>query len=197
MEERYHKDECSLENYSDFKFPDRREKRDKEALVYPRPYKTEDCVICHQQVRISMEIDFITHYHVVICIKETSSSSFLVLIKRRIVLFVINRSVCFYFEICSRFYNPLLCFNFLSKHHHKGQQRGGLYPSGLAFTFLCEDHCPVEARGGVRIEQMALRKKYQINEGDLDQIPGRNRTKRKKKRPTPVREGPSGRSAAG
>jgi hypothetical protein len=57
----------------------------------------------------------------------------------------------------------------------QGQQRDGLYPSGLAFTFLCEEHCPVEARGAVRIEQMNLRKKYQITEGDLDQIPGRNR----------------------
>ena len=44
-------------------------------------------------------------------------------------------------------------------------------------------------------EQKILRRKYKINEGDLDQIPGKNR-KRKKKRPAPgVREGPSGRSA--
>lgn len=83
----------------------------------------------------------------------------------------------------------ILCFSI------KGQQRGGLYPSGLSFNFLCEDHCPIEARGVARTDQMNLRKKYQINEGDLDQIPGRNKTKRKKKRPAPVREGPSGRSA--
>lgn len=51
MEDRYQKDECSLENYGDFKFPERKEKRDTEALQYPRPYKSDDCVICHQQVR--------------------------------------------------------------------------------------------------------------------------------------------------
>lgn len=43
---------------------------------------------------------------------------------------------------------------------------------------------------------MLLRKKYKINESDLDQIPGKNR-KRKKKRSTPavVKDGPSSRSA--
>jgi hypothetical protein len=105
---------------------------------------------------------------------------------------------------CSAVFHPLCAWfqglyleTAITDPTFQGQQRGGLYPSGLAFTFLCEEHCPVEARGAVRIEQMALRKKYQIKELDLDQIPGRNRTKRKKKRPTPVREGPSGRSAAG
>jgi hypothetical protein len=44
-------------------------------------------------------------------------------------------------------------------------------------------------------DQKVLRRKYKINEIDLDQIPGKNR-KRKKKRPAPgVRETPSGRSA--
>ena len=43
---------------------------------------------------------------------------------------------------------------------------------------------------------MLLRRKYKINESDLDQIPGKNR-KRKKKRSTPavVKDGPSSRSA--
>jgi hypothetical protein len=44
-------------------------------------------------------------------------------------------------------------------------------------------------------DQKALRRKYKINEDDLDQIPGKNR-KRKKRRPAPgARETPSGRSA--
>lgn len=43
---------------------------------------------------------------------------------------------------------------------------------------------------------MLLRRKYKINESDLDQIPGKNR-KRKKKRSTPavIKDGPSSRSA--
>ena len=44
---------------------------------------------------------------------------------------------------------------------------------------------------------MALRRKYKINESDLDQIPGKNNRKRKKKRSAPavVKDGPSSRSA--
>lgn len=56
---------------------------------------------------------------------------------------------------------------------------------------------PLTVLTGVTSEdQKILRRKYKINEDDLDQIPGKNR-KRKKKRPAPgvVREGPSGRSA--
>ena len=44
---------------------------------------------------------------------------------------------------------------------------------------------------------MVLRRKYKINESDLDQIPGKNNRKRKKKRSAPsvVKDGPSSRSA--
>ena len=68
----------------------------------------------------------------------------------------------------------------------QGHNRGGLYPSGLTYSFLCDDHCPAESRGQGLDQQIALRKKYQINVDDLDQIPGKCRTKRKKKRPVPV-----------
>lgn len=42
---------------------------------------------------------------------------------------------------------------------------------------------------------MALRRKYKINEEDLDQIPGKNRKRKKKRQSTGVREAPTGRSA--
>jgi hypothetical protein len=83
MEERYQRDECSLENYGDFKFPERREKRDTEALVYPRPYKTDDCVICHEQDVGSIHCPVCTHMVCKECInryflnEETKIGSFI------------------------------------------------------------------------------------------------------------------------
>lgn len=68
----------------------------------------------------------------------------------------------------------------------QGHNRGGLYPSGLSYLFLCDKHCPESSKGEVREQQIILRRKYQINVDDLDQIPGRSRSKRKKKRPVPV-----------
>ena len=68
----------------------------------------------------------------------------------------------------------------------QGHNRGGLYPSGLSYLFLCDNHCPESSKGVVRERQILLRRKYQINVDDLDQIPGKIRSKRKKKRPVPV-----------
>lgn len=48
MESKYQKDEISLQDFSDFKFHERKERKDIEALTYPRPYKADDCIICHQ-----------------------------------------------------------------------------------------------------------------------------------------------------
>ena len=80
----------------------------------------------------------------------------------------------------------------------QGHNRGGIYPSGLSYLFLCDDHCPEASKGVVREQQIALRRKYQINVDDLDQIPGKSRSKRKKKRPVPVpRESAHSRSALG
>ena len=44
-------------------------------------------------------------------------------------------------------------------------------------------------------DQMALRRKYKINEEDLDQIPGKNRKRKKKRQSSGIREAPTGRSA--
>ena len=80
----------------------------------------------------------------------------------------------------------------------QGHNREGLYPSGLTYLFLCHKHCPEASRGAVREQQIALRRKYQINVDDLDQIPGKSRSKRKKKRAVPVpRESAHSRSALG
>ena len=104
---------------------------------------------------------------------------------------------------CSAVFHPLCAwFNGLHVRTRvtdptfQGQNRGGLYPSGISFEFLCDDHCPISVRGTEMEGQMILRQKYKINEEDLDQIPGKNR-KRKKKRVAPgVREVTStGRSA--
>ena len=68
----------------------------------------------------------------------------------------------------------------------QGQERKGLYPSGLSYCFLCDDHCPEDSKGPAREQQIAIRKKYRINIEDLEQIPGKFRLKRKKKKPIPV-----------
>ena len=104
---------------------------------------------------------------------------------------------------CSAVFHPL-CAWFNGMHVRtqvtdptfQGQNRGGLYPSGISFEFLCDVHCPLSLRGTDIEGQMNLRLKYKIKEEDLDQIPGKNR-KRKKKRVGPgVREVTStGRSA--
>lgn len=80
-------------------------------------------------------------------------------------------------------------------HHNNVKHRIPLIVSRswcLQFLTLTLTDCPL---GVTSEDQKILRRKYKINEDDLDQIPGKNR-KRKKKRPAPgVREGPSGRSA--
>ena len=107
------------------------------------------------------------------------------------------------FKRCSAVFHPL-CAWFQGLHVRttvtdptfQGQNRNGLYPSGLSFEFHCDDHCPPNVRGTEITEQMTLRRKYKINEEDLDQIPGKNRKKKKKRVAPGVRENvPTGRSA--
>ena len=47
MAEKYQNDVISLAEYEDFKFPERAQLRDIEALEYPRPYEMKNCIICH------------------------------------------------------------------------------------------------------------------------------------------------------
>ena len=62
-----------------------------------------------------------------------------------------------------------------------GRERGGLYPSGVSYTFCCDAHCPPEFQGQVREDQISLRTKYRIPESDLEAVPGQNKRKRLKK----------------
>ncbi|CAM9778135.1 unnamed protein product, partial [Ectocarpus fasciculatus] len=45
-ERRYMDDDITLEEYEDLKYPERKERKDMEALEYPRPYDNGACVIC-------------------------------------------------------------------------------------------------------------------------------------------------------
>jgi hypothetical protein len=93
---------------------------------------------------------------------------------------------------CSAAFHPLCAWfqgvrveTTITDPSFQGKDTGGKYPSCLSFCFLCKDHCPGDVRGSTRDAQKTLRMRYKINEDDLDQIPGRNRIKRKKKRPPP------------
>ena len=46
MAKKYHNSEITLQEYVDYKFPERKKQRDTEALEYPRPYNSSDCIIC-------------------------------------------------------------------------------------------------------------------------------------------------------
>ena len=59
-------------------------------------------------------------------------------------------------------------------------QRNGNYPAGITFSWHCLEHTPEVHRGqDVRKLQVTLRRKYRINEDDLEGMPGK--TKRYKK----------------
>jgi hypothetical protein len=78
----------------------------------------------------------------------------------------------------------------------QGRDGRGVYPHGLKFTFLCEKHGALKrANALVKDEQHVLRSKYRIVEEDLEQIPGRNKRKRQKKKRKPLKES-SGRISA-
>lgn len=46
LEKKYLNNDISLEGYNDFKFLERKDLKDTENLAYPRPYNTDDCVVC-------------------------------------------------------------------------------------------------------------------------------------------------------
>ena len=47
LEKLYMQNEISLELYNDLKFPERKLKREEEMSIYPKPYITGNCIICH------------------------------------------------------------------------------------------------------------------------------------------------------
>ena len=48
MEEKYQDGEVSFQDYTDFRFQARKGKVDLANLIYPRPYESDDCIICHE-----------------------------------------------------------------------------------------------------------------------------------------------------
>jgi hypothetical protein len=49
MAQKYQNDLITLADFRDYKFPDRKEVREKDAFDYPLPYKMDDCVVCLMQ----------------------------------------------------------------------------------------------------------------------------------------------------
>ena len=49
LEKSYLDDEITLEEFDNLKFPERKKRRDMEALTYPRPYETATCVVCGEE----------------------------------------------------------------------------------------------------------------------------------------------------
>ena len=81
---------------------------------------------------------------------------------------------------CSAVFHPLCAWfqgvyvdTIVTDPTFQGVDRIGRYPSGLQSRFLCEEHGPKgTAAVSSREEQMTLRRKYKINEDDLDCVPG-------------------------
>lgn len=49
IESKYYHDTITLQEYEDLKFPERKKKKDEEAMKYPLPYNYSTCIICHQE----------------------------------------------------------------------------------------------------------------------------------------------------
>jgi hypothetical protein len=62
----------------------------------------------------------------------------------------------------------------------EGLEREGAYPSGISFCYRCEKHSDSERHNTNLQYQRQLRNKYRMNEIDLEQVPGRNKKKRRK-----------------
>lgn len=75
----------------------------------------------------------------------------------------------------------------------QGSERNGIYPSGITYCFLCDTHAETDRPYQVKADQKVLRLKYRINEDDLEQIPEKN--KRKRKKPKAKKGGAGGRQA--
>lgn len=110
---------------------------------------------------------------------------------------------------CGKVFHPLCAWfeglymsSVIEDPTFQGKQRGGQYPSGLTFCFLCDTHSagviarPTDQQPQIREEQQQLRCKYRIREDDLEQIPGQNR-KRKKPKKKPQQSMSLGRAAGG
>ena len=64
----------------------------------------------------------------------------------------------------------------------QGLDRGGLFPSGLVYTFCCLSHTPPEFSDyKLRKHQQILRRKFRLDERDLDIVPGQLRRKKKRR----------------
>ena len=49
IESKYYHELITLQEYEDLKFPDRKKKKEEEAMKYPLPYNYSTCVICHRE----------------------------------------------------------------------------------------------------------------------------------------------------
>jgi hypothetical protein len=64
---------------------------------------------------------------------------------------------------------------------YQGIHRGGIFPSGLSYSFKCLTHThPDLAIASIRQQQQTLRRRYKLDERDLDYVPGQRRSKKKK-----------------
>lgn len=135
-------------------FPTQREKKRNNYL-----YSENACIYCHQTFGFLVTCSY--------CQNEPENDSVLV--------------------TCNHMFHPL-CAWFagasikatITDPSYEARQREGRYPAGIEYQFRCHTHSetenPVNAAESLRL----FRNKYRIKEGDLEQVPGKAKKKRKK-----------------
>ena len=92
-------------------------------------------------------------------------------------------------EICTLRFHPLCAWyegfyvkTTVTDPTFQGLDRDGLFPSGLQYCFKCFRHTPAEfAAAALRKHHQAHRRKFRLDERDLDFIPGQRKSKKKRR----------------